>query len=109
VQKVRYAEIGSGTEVEIWLIKTVDHNRFVWYEHLKRMAERRRPNNIYIYRVPGQRRKKGRSRKEHGNKTSGKRWNIDSFKKDIYIYIYICIYMLHISAPHQPPTEYPLS
>ena len=44
---------------------------------------------IYTHRGPGERRKKSRSRRKHGNTTSGKPWNTDRLKRDIYMYTYL--------------------
>jgi hypothetical protein len=48
---------------------------------------------IYTYRGPGERRKKCRSSREHGNTMSGKPLNTDRFKREIYIFLtHICGY-----------------
>jgi len=84
-----------------------------WYGHVQRMAEGRLPK-IALKWMPKQKRARGRPKKNwtegirkamnernlnEGQWEDGKQWSLDvgqrrkSFEKDIYIYIYLFIYI----------------
>ena len=95
------------------IIKESEQNQLTWYGHVQRMAEGRLPK-IALKWMPKQKRARGRPKKNwtegirkamnernlnEGQWEDGKQWSLDvgqrrkSFEKDIYIYIYLFIYI----------------